>query len=145
MPAGSGGDGPIAPAQFSITVDGYEIASFSELIAITSEAVPDDLTGGVLKELPGKRRPPTVTLRRGLSSDTQLSAWHESAVDGRTGESRKSAELVMYASDGKPVARYHLENAWPSKVEITSLKAGSSEVLMETVTLVCDTAQRVAA
>jgi hypothetical protein len=25
---------------------------------------------------------------------------------------------VMYATDGTPVARYHLETAWPSKLEI---------------------------
>ena len=50
----------------------------------------------------------------------------------------------MYNFDGAPVARYHLENAWPSKLEIGSLKAGASEVLMETVTLVCEQIQRVA-
>jgi hypothetical protein len=26
--------------------------------------------------------------------------------------------LVMYATDGAPVARYHLETAWPSKLKI---------------------------
>jgi hypothetical protein len=26
--------------------------------------------------------------------------------------------LVMYATDGTPVARYHLEMAWPSKLGI---------------------------
>ncbi len=25
--------------------------------------------------------------------------------------------IVMYASDGKPVARYHLEHAWPTKID----------------------------
>ena len=46
--------------------------------------------------------------------------------------------------DGTPVARYHLEMAWPSKLEVGGLKAGASEVLMETVTLVCEHIQRVA-
>ena len=43
-----------------------------------------------------------------------------------------------------PVARYHLENAWVSKIEIGALKAGASEVLMETVTIACETLQRIA-
>ena len=30
----------------------------------------------------------------------------------------------MYATDGTPVARYHLENAWPSKLEIGQLTSG---------------------
>ena len=50
----------------------------------------------------------------------------------------------MYNVDGKPVARYHLEHAWPAKIEIGALKAGASEVLMETVTMVCEHIQRVA-
>ena len=57
---------------------------------------------------------------------------------------RRSCSLVMYAADGKPVARYHMEHAWPAKIEIGALKAGASEVLMETVTLVCEHIQRVA-
>ena len=56
---------------------------------------------------------------------------------------RKSCSLIMYNYDGAPVARYHLENAWPSKLEVSALKAGASEVLMETVTIVCEHIQRV--
>jgi phage tail-like protein len=50
----------------------------------------------------------------------------------------------MYNYDGQPVARYHLENAWPSKMEIGGLRAGSSEVLMETVTITTESIQQVA-
>ena len=50
----------------------------------------------------------------------------------------------MFNTAGEPVARYHLENAWVPKIEIAPLKAGSNEVLMETVTLACDHLQRVA-
>jgi hypothetical protein len=44
--------------------------------------------------------------------------------------------------DGSPVARYHLENAWPSKLELSGLKAGASEVLLERATVVCEHLQR---
>jgi phage tail-like protein len=84
-----------------------------------------------------------VTLRRGLTTDMQISTWHDIAVEGRTREARKNAALVMYDTAGEPVARYHLENAWPSKLEVSSLKAGASD-LFETVTLTCDSTKRVA-
>lgn len=71
--------------------------------------------------------------------------WHETARFGEMGAARKSCSLVMFDAAGKPVARYHLENAWPSKIELGALRAGSSEVLTETVTIVCDHLQRVAA
>jgi phage tail-like protein len=117
-------------------------------VGIVSEIeTVDSLSSGgnqqVLKKLPGKRTPPTVTLKRGMNTSLEVQAWHDAAVTGAP-TARKNASLVMYAVDGRPVARYHLESAWPSKLEIGALKAGASEVLMETVTIVCENLQRVA-
>ena len=140
----------ITAARFSITIDGYEIASFSELQGITTSVeVVDYLSSSdkdlVLKKLPGKRNPPTVVLKRGKNNSMELWGWHEAVLFGNMAQARKSCSLVMYNVEGKPVARYHLENAWPAKIEIGSLKAGASEVLMESVTIVCEHIQRVAA
>ena len=63
-------------------------------------------------------------------------------VEGAAGGARKSAALVMYAANGTAVARYHLESAWPAKIEIGGLRAGASEVLIETVTVASDDIQR---
>jgi phage tail-like protein len=98
----------------------------------------------MLKKLPGKKKPPTLTLKRGKNQSMELWLWHEAVLMGDIMAARKSCSLVMYATDGTPVARYHLEMAWPSKLEVGALKAGASEVLMETVTLVCEHIQRVA-
>ena len=140
----------ITAARFSITIDGYEIASFSELQGITTSVeVVDYLSSSdkdlVLKKLPGKRNPPTVVLKRGKNNSMELWGWHEAVLFGNMAQAHKSCSLVMYNVEGKPVARYHLENAWPAKIEIGSLKAGASEVLMESVTIVCEHIQRVAA
>ena len=151
----AGGLGPQQPndaltaARFSITIDGYEIASFSELAGITTEVEPVDFMESsdkevIIKKLPGKRKPPHVTLKRGKNNSMELWAWHEAVLTGDIVAARKSCSLVMYNFDGSPVARYHLEHAWPAKLEIGALKAGASEVLMETVTIVCENIQRVA-
>jgi phage tail-like protein len=133
--------------RFSLLSGGDEIGSFAELGTIVSGIDPSELeattTAPTLKKLPGKRTPPTVVLKRGMTKNIELSAWHEAALAGASG-ARKSAELVMFAPDGAPVARYHLVNAWPAKLEIGALKAGSSEELTETVTIVSDKIHRVA-
>ena len=137
----------IAPARFSITIDGYEIASFSELQGLTSGVDPAPLALGIDKQgkaalrIPAKREPPSVTLRRGMVADIALSTWHSDGLRAASG--RRNADLVMYSTDGKPVARYYLEQAWPAKVEVGSLKGGAGEVLYETVTIVCDRLERV--
>jgi len=124
-------------------VDGHDIATFSELQGISSGYDVDFIeSDGRKLAVPGKRPAPTVTLKRGMTSNLELAAWHELAMTDWSA-ARKSASLVMYDATGAPVARYNLENAWPAKLEIGSLSAGASEVLMETVTLVCDHLQRV--
>jgi len=139
----------ITAARFSIVIDSYQIASFSELIGISTEVEPVELLEStekevMLKKLPGKRKPPTLTLKRGKNQSMELWLWHEAVLMGDIVAARKSCSLVMYSTDGTAVARYHLEMAWPSKLEVGGLKAGASEVLFETVTLVCEHIQRVA-
>lgn len=151
MAGGLGAEQPndaLTAARFSITIDGYEIASFSELQGITTEVEPVDFMEStdrevIFKKLPGKRKPPTIVLKRGKNSSMELWAWHEAVLQGNIAAARKSCSLIMYNYDGAPVARYHLEHAWPSKLEVGGLKAGASEVLMETVTIVCENIQRV--
>lgn len=139
---------PITAARFSITVDGYEIASFSELQGIKTEIKTVDWVesgekGLLQTKMPGNPELATLQFKRGQNASMELWAWHEAARMGQMDQARKTASLVMYDPAGKPVARYHLENAWVPKIEIGSLKAGSNEVLMESVTLVCDHLQRV--
>ena len=134
--------------RFSITADGRELGTFSELLGITSSIEAVDVvqpsgTEVLLKKLPGKRTPPTVVLKRGMSGSLELWDWQQAVLTGDMA-ARKSCSLVMFNVEGRPVARYHLENAWPAKLEVGSLKAGASEVLMESVTLECERIQRLA-
>jgi phage tail-like protein len=151
VPTGLGSQQPndaLTAARFSITIDGHEVASFAELAGISTEVEAVDFLEStdkevVFKKLPGRRKPPTLVLKRGKNMNMELWAWHEAVLNGDIVAARKSCSLVMYNYDGDPVARYHLEHAWPSKLEVGALKAGASEVLMETVTIVCEHIQRV--
>ncbi|WP_158893774.1 phage tail protein [Amycolatopsis anabasis] len=150
MAGGLGAGDALTASRFSITIDGYEIASFTELQGITTEVKPVELMEStdkevILKKLPGKAEPATIVLKRGKNKGMELWAWHEAVLNGDIVAARKSCSLVMYATDGSPVARYHLENAWPSKLEIGALKASANEVLTESVTIVSERIQRVSA
>ncbi len=142
------GGGPLTAARFELTVDGHSLAVFSELVGISSEVDIEDVRldtkrkHKVRKKLPGKRMPPTVTLARGMTRNIELAAWHELVILGDVA-ARKNVTLTMYDATGDPVVRYHLTNAWPSKLEIGALKAGASSALTETVTLVAEFIQRV--
>ncbi|MDW5330088.1 phage tail protein [Plantactinospora sp. KLBMP9567] len=139
-------DKALSAARYSLQIDGVEIAAFPELSGISSEVLPAELesTGreAGTRRLPGKAKPATLVLKRGKNSSLELWNWQALAISGDPGAARNGS-LVMYATDGTPVARYHLEHAWPSKLEIGAVKAGAGEVLMETVTIVCERLQRV--
>ena len=138
----------VAP-RLSLTVDGVEVGMFSRLVGVTAEIVPVETLQAndrenLIRNFPGKMTPPTVTLERALTGSLELWGWHEAVRMGQLATARRSASLTMYDTAGKPVVKFFLEKAWPSKLEVTGPKAGSSEPLLETVTLVCEFIQRVA-
>jgi phage tail-like protein len=139
----------ITANRFALTIDGYEIATFQELQGITAEVEPPEYwepspTNPTATPLSGKLKPPSVTLKRGMNGSLELWAWHEAVRAGTLGAARRSCTLTMFNADGKPVAKYWLEKAWPNKIDLAGLKAGASEALIETVTLTCEHIRRVA-
>lgn len=104
------GNSPISASRFGISIDGVQIGVFSQLI---SEA---DLESGA-----GSK---AITLTGGRTLGIEMAAWHELVILGDVAAARKSATIVMYNTSGSPVKRYHLENAWPSKVALDSSERG---------------------
>lgn len=134
---------PVTATSFVISIDGHPVASFSELGGINSEVehveyISSDGQGHINHQrLYGKTNPPTVTLKRGLDSNGYLWAWHERV---RAGDEKAptTCQLQLCGPDKNPSASYTLVQAWPKKMELSAAGAGKSEVVMETVTLVCD-------
>lgn len=103
--------------RFSVTINGVEISSFAEA------------------SIDGRAKPPRIVLKRGKDNSMELRAWHEAARTGQVTGARKSASLVVYNYDGKPVARYRLVNAWPSTIETGGQESGAGKVAVETLEL----------
>jgi len=142
------GDDALTAARFELSIDGVSIGAFSELAGISSGIEAEDVEyvnrdGTVTLKLPGKRTPPTVVLKRGMTRSLEMAAWHELVILGDVAAARKNVTITTYNAVGDPVARWNLEAAWPAKVEINGLKADTGSVLIETVTLVCDRLHRV--
>ena len=138
---------PVVTAnRFVISIDGVPIATFQELTGITSEIEPPDTyqysdRDTVLSKLPELVKPPTITLKRAMTGSLQLWAWHEAVRLGRP-DARKHAKLSMFNSEGRVVSSWFLEGAWVSKIDIGTLKAGTTQYVTESVTLVSEYLQR---
>ena len=139
----------ITANRVSITIDGYEIATFSELTSIVSEVETPEFfstsdKGPQVNKLAGTVKPPEITLKRGMNGSLELWSWFEAVRTGNMAAARRSCSLTMYDSTGTPVAKFWLEKAFPKRMELAGLKAGASEALIETVVLTADYIQRLA-
>jgi phage tail-like protein len=130
-------ESPIAASRFAITIDGVQVGTFSKMAEAGTSS-----------------RTPSIVLSSGTSRQ-ELWAWHEAVLQGNMAAARRSAVVVAYDGKGRPVARYVLTNAWPSKVKVGSgtsqdlaaakkKAASGGSVAMETLTLTCEHIQRVA-
>lgn len=124
------------------------MAMFSELGGISSEVESADYMeagerGPVYGRFIGKAKPPTVTLKRAMGTNKDTSwiwEWHAMARTGST-DAYRDTTLGLYGAGADPTTpkkTYMLIGAFPTKVEIAGMKAGGTEVVLQTVTLQCD-------
>jgi phage tail-like protein len=139
----------LASYRFSIEIDSVEIAQFSEVSGLASELdvveLKENTAEGklVIHKMPGAVKPPTLTLKRAKNASKDLWNWHSAMIQGKVGEARKNGSIVFKDFEDAEVARYNFNNAWVSKITTGTLKAGSNEVLMEEVSIVCEQFERV--
>lgn len=134
----------LAGYHFAIEIDGVTIAQFQEVSGITSELDVIELKQNtkdgkyIVHKLPGNRKPPTITLKRGKDTSMDLWNWHQQIYQGKISDARKNGSIVLYDYEHNEVGRYNFVNAWPSKVTLGALKSGAAEVLTEEFALVCE-------
>lgn len=158
---------PVTAARFSLTIDGHEIAQFSELQGITTQvdvvgswskvgglAVSWDVARQRLDRLAlasgAGRTPLSLTLVRPLGIDMRLMMWHRSAAQ-RLASAQRDALMVAWheavqhgsMATARRSATYRLFGAWPSKIVAGGLPAGTgTQVAMETITLAVEGIER---
>ena len=139
-------DAPIAASRFGLSVDGVNIATFSELQGITTKVdvieFREATAEGVrISKIPGATAPEgEVKFKMAMGTNLEMNSWLEAAQAGMMEQARKSCSLVMYDAENKPVARFYLENAWPV---LSPMRAGGNDVLQQEWSIVYETIQRV--
>lgn len=136
----------ISAAVFRLVAKGVTV-DFAELVGISSEVENSEYmaagaTGAVFSRHFGRSKPPSVTLKRGLDLNAELWLWH-TQVRNMDPAAYRDSTLQLYGpgddiKSGKARVSYTLSNAWPSKLELSGVKAGATDIVFQTVTLVCD-------
>jgi phage tail-like protein len=131
---------PAPDFQFSAELDGLTIAGFVEVSGLASQIEVIDYREGdektaAIRKLPGQVTYPNIVLKRGVSTDTSLYAWHREWGTGAASAKRKQVSIILRDRAGNEIRRWNVHNAWPSKWEGPTLNALGNEVAIETIEL----------
>ncbi|MFD7668568.1 phage tail protein [Streptomyces sp. NPDC059788] len=127
---------------FGLQIDGVMVEYLSEVSGLTIEqdviVSPQNTAQGKIdiNILPGVQKNGQCTVVRGMTQSSSFTQWINDSINGRMSTARKNASIIMMDYEDNPVKRYNLRNAWCSKIDASTLKAGEAAVLSETVTIV---------
>ncbi|MCZ9346527.1 phage tail protein, partial [Streptomyces sp. TRM76130] len=86
--------------------------------------------------MPGVAKDGQVQVERGASQSPAFTTWINDSLNGQMATARKNATIILMDYEDNPVKRWNLRNAWCSKIVMGTLKAGDTNPLTETVTIV---------
>ncbi len=134
--AATGRANPFTTGNFVVEIQGITATSFSEVSGLETSIDVVDYRAGDAKlnteqKLPGLYKTSDVTLKRGLTQDTSLWNWINTALTGNV--FRTSVVIKLLDQADNVVLTWRLRNAWPCKWSGPVLTAGSSDVAIETL------------
>jgi phage tail-like protein len=133
---------PLLGFAFQLELEGSIAGYFTECSGIGSEheivehKVVDSTGHEITRKIPGRLKWGDVTLKRGITSSMEIWEWRKLVVDGKVTDARKNCSIHMMDREYKPIASWHFNMGWPSKVTGPALKSDSNEFGIEEVTIV---------
>jgi phage tail-like protein len=129
---------------FLVEIDGITQASFSECSGFASHVeVIEYREGGdpnSVRKLPGKVSYQDITLKRGLTSSSELYDWHASALNPPI--QRKNGSVVVLDDTLAEQVRWNFTGAWISKWDGPALSGKGNDVAIETLTISCESLKK---
>lgn len=137
MPTGSRTD-PFRGFNFLVEIDGITRAAFRECSGLDTTQAPIDYREGGdplrTRKLPGLNTFSNISLKRGITTDTELWEWREKAATGNV--ERKNGSIILLNEKGEEKLRWNFVDGWPTKWAGPTFNATANEVAIETLDIV---------
>lgn len=130
---------PLVTYSFEVDWGGTKIG-FTEVSGLDVESDVVEYRHGASPEyskikMPGMQKYSNLTMKRGsFASDNEYFAWWNSVKLNSI--SRRDLTIKLLNEEREPVIVWKVRNAWPMKMQSTTLKADGSEVAIETIEVV---------
>lgn len=127
---------PYLASNFRVEIDTIAAATFSEVLGLdVSIDIVDYRTGtspqSTAEKLPGLARYQNITLKRGLTQNTDLWNWVKNILNGVS--DKRNMSIVLQDAQQNDVVRWNVTKAWPCRWSGPALHAGSSDIAIESV------------
>ena len=135
------GEDPLISFNFLLELEGVAAGHFTECTGIGSEhdvvehKIVDKQGHEITRKIPGRLKWSDLTLKRGITSTMDLWKWRDQVVKGAVGNARKNLSVTMLDRAYEPVAVWHFQNAWPSKLSGPSMKSDDNSFGIEEVVI----------
>jgi phage tail-like protein len=142
-------DDPLMTLTYGLEIEGQGVGFFASASGIGSESevAEHKVTTGsgaqIVQKIPGRTKWTPITLERGLTSSLYVWDWRQMVVDGNVREARANCSIIAYDQQNNEIARWELENAWPSAVSAPASGDESTEYAVEGITIVHEGMERV--
>lgn len=125
---------------FALEIDGLTVGWFTGASGMSIEYDVTTFKEGngatiIERKRPGKPKYSEVVLKRGFTADKALYEWFDSVVAASDPTAYKTGSIVIYDRTQQEVARFNLEQCWPSKLSVSDLSASSDDVMIEELTI----------
>jgi phage tail-like protein len=126
---------PYLRQNFSVEIDGVEVAHFAEVSGLEVTIEPVEYRDGAeditVRKIPGLRKYSNITLKRGVVGDVALWQWISSVQHGDV--QRRTGTIVLLNERREAVLRVRFVRGWPCKWSGPALNAQANEVAIETL------------
>ncbi len=119
-----------------ISQDGKAVkGSFAEVSGLEAAMDPIEYRNGsediTVRKLPGLKKFPNITLKRGITGDLEFWNWIVQGMNGTV--FRTEGSILLLNESKQEVMRWNFRRAWACKFTGPGLNAKNNEVAMETV------------
>lgn len=126
---------PYRVYNFRVEIDGIDRGGFRECSGLDSAQDPIEYREGTdsltSRKLPGMVKYSNISLKWGISDDTQLWEWLGKSSEGKV--ERKNGSIILMDDAGEEKMRWNFREGWPTKWTGASFNATGNEVAIETL------------
>ncbi len=133
---------PLIGFKYSLDIAGKVTGYFTECSGLDIEYDPVELKAvnekgvPIIIQQPGRIKYSDITLKRGITSNLDIWDWRKEIEEGNVDSARVSGTVTMHSEAGDPIAMWHFERGWPSKVTGPQVKSDSNEYGVEELVIV---------